>query len=45
VPDPQRVLQMEGGQLEWPPAEDLAQLRQTPDWAVPLVEAALRSAS
>ena len=45
VPDPRLVLQMEDGRLQWPSAEDLQQLRQTPDWAVPLVEAALRSAS
>ena len=45
VPDPRLLLQMDGGRLEWPSSDDLQQLRQTPDWAVPLVEAALRSAS
>ena len=39
VPDPVPVLEMVGGRLTWPTtAEDL---RQTPDWAKPLVEAAL----
>ncbi|GGC02809.1 hypothetical protein GCM10007205_09970 [Oxalicibacterium flavum] len=39
VPDPVPVLEMVGGRLSWPTtAEDL---RQTPDWAKPLVEAAL----
>lgn len=39
VPDPVPVLKMVGGRLTWPTtAEDL---RQTPDWAKPLVEAAL----
>lgn len=42
VPDPTCILQMEHGQLQWPPADDLQQLRATPDWAVPLLEAALR---
>lgn len=39
VPDPVPVLETVGGRLSWPTtAEDL---RQTPDWAKPLVEAAL----
>lgn len=42
VPDPQRVLQMRDGVLEWPAADDLDALRRTPAWAVPLMEAALR---
>ncbi|GAB3048999.1 AAA family ATPase [Stenotrophomonas tumulicola] len=42
VPDPQLVLQMGDGALEWPAADDLAHLRQTPEWAIPLLEAALR---
>ncbi len=45
VPDPTCILQMEHGQLQWPPADDLQQLRATPDWAVPLLEAALRCAT
>lgn len=42
VADPQLVLQMDGGRLTWPAADDVAQLRQTPDWAVPVLEAALQ---
>jgi len=42
VADPQLLLQIEDGALQWPPADDLAQLRRTPRWAVPLLEAALR---
>ncbi len=42
VPDPQLVLQMESGHLVWPEPDDAGQLRRTPDWAVPLMEAALQ---
>ena len=39
VPDPRRVLEMVAGQLCWPlTAEELS---HTPDWAKPLLEAAL----
>ena len=43
VPDPACALQMVDGRLQWPAADDLAQLQQTPLWAVPLLEAALRT--
>lgn len=39
VPDPQLVLTMAHGHLHYPTTADA--LRQTPDWAKPLVEAAL----
>lgn len=42
VADPQLVLQMDAGRLTWPAAEDAVQLRQTPDWAIPVLEAALQ---
>ncbi|KAA8994812.1 hypothetical protein FJU31_16580 [Stenotrophomonas cyclobalanopsidis] len=42
VPDPQLLLQMEGGQVLYPEPDDLAQLAATPAWAAPLLEAALR---
>ena len=42
VADPVLVLQLQDGVLEWPQADDLEQLRGTPEWAVPLLEAALR---
>jgi len=42
VPDPRLVLQMAAGTLDWPAADDLDALRQTPAWAIPLMEAALR---
>lgn len=41
LPDPLLVLEMEAGRLIWPADEDLQTLRQTPDWAKPLLEAAL----
>lgn len=43
IPDPLLVLEMAGGRLVQPLADDLARLAATPDWARPLVEAALRS--
>lgn len=45
VPDPHLVLQMAEGVLQWPAADDLAQLQATPAWAQPVMEAALRSTS
>lgn len=42
IADPQLLLQLEDGHLQWPPADDLALLQRTPRWAVPLLEAALR---
>jgi len=39
VPDPVRVLEMEAGRLLWP--TDAESLRRTPEWAKPLLEAAL----
>ena len=39
VPDPLPVLAMQHGRLTWPTAR--AELAQTPDWAKPLLEAAL----
>lgn len=39
IPDPLRVLEMEAGRLLWP--DDLRDLRNTPEWAKALVEAAL----
>jgi len=42
VPDPLLLMQMHDGKLEWPTADDLAQLQATPSWAIPMLEAALR---
>ena len=39
VPDPQLLAEMQAGQLVWP--TELASLQATPDWAKPLLEAAL----
>lgn len=39
IPDPVLVAEMVSGKLVWP--ADVASLRNTPDWAKPLVEAAL----
>jgi predicted ABC-type ATPase len=41
IPDPVLVLEMVAGRLTWPTAGDAAALLQTPDWAKPLLEAAL----
>jgi predicted ABC-type ATPase len=41
IPDPLLVLEMEAGRVVWPAADDVETLEQTPDWAKPLVEAAL----
>jgi hypothetical protein len=35
------VLETEGGRLIWPAAGDVESLRRTPEWAKPVVEAAL----
>ena len=39
VADPRRLQQMEGGRIAWPTDADT--LRATPDWAKPILEAAL----
>jgi predicted ABC-type ATPase len=39
IPDPVRVAEMEAGKLTWP--DDLDSLKQTPEWAKPLLEAAM----
>ncbi|MFC3552162.1 zeta toxin family protein [Lysobacter cavernae] len=39
IPDPLLVAEMKSGKLVWP--DDLESLSNTPDWAKPLVEAAL----
>jgi len=41
VPDPILVLEMKTGKLAWPRPDDSRALGATPDWAKPLVEAAL----
>jgi predicted ABC-type ATPase len=41
IPDPVLVLEMEGGRVVWPSPDDVGELHRTPDWAKPLVEAAL----
>jgi predicted ABC-type ATPase len=41
IPDPILVLEMLNGQPVWPPGDDPDVLRRTPDWATPIVEAAL----
>jgi predicted ABC-type ATPase len=41
VPDPVLVVEMVGGKLKWPARRDAAAFARTPDWAKPLVEAAL----
>ena len=42
VPDPVLVLEMKHGRTTWPSRGDVKALGRTPDWAKPLVEAALR---
>jgi predicted ABC-type ATPase len=44
IPDPELVLEMAHGRMTWPRPGDVAQLRRTPDWAKPVVEAALSAA-
>jgi predicted ABC-type ATPase len=41
IPDPLLVLEMNNGRLVWPAPDDIDALRGTPEWAKPLVEAAL----
>jgi len=41
IPDPVLVLDMQDGRLAWPAPDDGEALRRTPDWAKPLMEAAL----
>lgn len=41
VPDPVLVLEMVHGRVVWPSPGDVKALGRTPDWAKPLVEAAL----
>ncbi len=41
VPDPVLVLEMVRGHMVWPAANDVVALQRTPDWAKPLLEAAL----
>jgi hypothetical protein len=41
VPDPVLVLGMVAGTLVFPKADDAAALARTPEWATPLVEAAI----
>jgi predicted ABC-type ATPase len=41
VPDPVLVLEMARGRLLWPAVDDVAALQRTPNWAKPLLEAAL----
>lgn len=43
VPDPQPVAVIQAGRLAWPAPNDATQLTQTPDWAKPVLEAALTS--
>jgi hypothetical protein len=42
IPDPRLLLELRRGQLTYPQADDTQALRATPEWAKPLVEAALR---
>ena len=41
VPDPVPVAVIQNGRLVWPASNDAAQLARTPDWAKPVLEAAL----
>ncbi len=41
VPDPLHVAHIAQGRLIWPTADDRAALRRVPDWAKPVMEAAL----
>ena len=42
IPDPRLVLDVRNGRARYPDAASLSALRQTPAWARPIVEAALR---
>ena len=41
IPEPVLVLEMVDGRMVWPDADDVPALQRTPDWAKPLLEAAL----
>ena len=41
IPDPVRVAEIRIGRLVWPAPNDAAQLARTPDWAKPVLAAAL----
>ena len=43
VPEPTHVATLDQGRLTWPAPTDSAQLARTPDWAKPVLEAALRA--
>jgi predicted ABC-type ATPase len=43
VPDPLLLLDMQAGRLLWPGPQDLGALWRTPDWAKPVLEAALQT--
>lgn len=43
IPNPRLLLKLDAGQIAWP--LDAATLRQTPDWAKPILEAALTLAA
>ena len=43
IPKPRLVLEMRDGRVLHPAQDDLAALRATPDWAKPIVKAALRA--
>ena len=40
IPDPVLLLEMAGGRLLFPAADDAAALAATPDWARPILQAA-----
>lgn len=42
VPDPQLVLDMTSSAIRYPRADTVAELQQTPHWAIPIVEKALQ---
>jgi len=42
VPDPLLILEMENGKAIFPAHDDLKALQNTPEWAKPILEAALR---
>ncbi len=43
VPEPTHVAAFDQGRLKWPAPTDSTQLARTPDWAKPVLEAALRA--
>jgi len=43
VPDPLLVLEMENGRLVSPASQDIKALKRAPEWAKPILEAALRT--